>query len=122
VVLFTAILEAIMIGLAFGWVAIYSNLIAPGGEVADYQAYARIASPIVSLIAGPIVFGIASFQFNQRGAGSGRRHMWWILALYLLLDIVIVFLATEELTQNLLLWLPNALTKTAGVWLGARLG
>ena len=39
--------DAVMIALAFAWVAFYSYLIHPGENAAFYEAYAQVASPWV---------------------------------------------------------------------------
>lgn len=117
----TAATEVAMIGLAYGWVAVYSNLIQPGGTLADYQEYAQRASPIVSLVAGPLVFGALGFLLASRMKEAGERELRWIVGLYLGLDILIVLSLAEPLTYNLLLWIPNAITKMLAVWAGIRL-
>lgn len=117
IVLLTLALEAVMIGLAYGWVAIYAYLIHPGETEAFYTAYAQVASPVVSLVAGPIVFGLAAYLLVRRRADRGRE-VWWVLAAYLALDVLIVLTVAQDVASNLLIWIPNALTKTAGVWVG----
>lgn len=120
VVVATALVEMTMIALAFLWVALYSYLIHPGETAAFYQAYARVASPAVSLVAGPIVFGALGFILAGRWGDAGTREAWWIVGVYLVLDIVIVLLLAEDLRYNLLMWVPNAVTKIIGVWVGLR--
>jgi Kef-type K+ transport system membrane component KefB len=115
----TLLLEVVMIGLAFGWVAFYSYLIHPGEVEAYYSGYAQVASPIVSLIAGPAVFGVMARILRSRGSGRSRE-VWIVLAAYLILDILVVLFAAEDVASNLLFWVPSGFTKAAGVWIGAR--
>ena len=70
-------LEIVMIAAAFAWVAIYSHVLRPGQSLATYQAYAREASPIVSLVVGIPAFFAAGIWLRKRlgpaGFADGRR-------------------------------------------------
>ena len=62
------LIELTLIGAAFGWVAIYSHLLAPGRSLASYQAHAQVASPIVSVIAGvPVFWGAGRILLRRLG-------------------------------------------------------
>lgn len=121
VALAVIITEAVMIGLAYGWVAIYSTFLQPGHDFATYQQYARRASPLVSLAVGPLVFAALGFIFTARRPGVGERELRWTVGIYLALDVVVVLLLADDLAYNVLLWVPNAVTKVLAGWAGIRL-
>lgn len=73
--------EVVLIGAAFGWVALYSHVIAPGQPVAEYQAYAMRASPWVS-----IVVGLPLFFLLARALARPSATAWVMFVTYLLLD------------------------------------
>jgi hypothetical protein len=61
----------LLVALAYGWVAIYSHWIHPDEDLAFYQAYARVASPWVSVLAGvPIFWGIGALARARLGQAS----------------------------------------------------
>lgn len=83
---------ALNIACAFGWVAIYAHLIAPGQGEAAYQAYAMWAVPWTAVIAGvPILFGTG--WLVARWHGGGWRTGLWAGAAYLAIDLTIDLLA-----------------------------
>jgi hypothetical protein len=112
------VLFAIMIALAFAWVAFYAYVIETGHDQAFYEAYAQVSSPIVSVVAGgPVFYGVAAWLTRRRGAG---RAAWIATALYLLIDLAIIA-ALGGLLEPVIFWfLGAAALKLAGSALGIK--
>jgi hypothetical protein len=117
----TAVLEVVMVGLAVAWVAVYSYGIAPGGDAAFYEEYAKRASPFVSLVAGIPVFGIFGALAGRRRGKSGARFALHATLLYAALDVALLALLAAEPR----IWAISAIAtsmKIAAVILGGRIG
>ena len=73
--------EIVLIALAFLWVFIYSTTINTGGDEAYYQAYAQVASPVVAILGGLHVNGVARLLMDEStpDADSPRTAdgVWW---------------------------------------------
>jgi hypothetical protein len=82
--------EVVLVGCAFGWVAVYSHAIAPGQPVQAYQAYAQQASPWVSILVGmPLFYAIARWWLRSAGTALVAG------LLYLLLDTALLLAAAS---------------------------
>ena len=103
--------EVTMIAAAFGWVAIYSYLLNPGRDLAHYQAYAMMASPYVSLIAGPPIFYSACRWIRANGVA--------VFALFCLLEIPVLLLSDTSSIPSWILF-AGFPSKFLGCWLGGR--
>lgn len=80
--------EAVLIGAAFAWVAIYSHLLNPGQPIAVYQAHAQASGPWVSILVGMPLF--AAIGCRLPGPPSGG---WAFIAAYLVLDAAVLLAA-----------------------------
>jgi hypothetical protein len=109
-----------MVAAAFAWVAIYSYAIHPGGSQSDYEAYAKVASPIVALVTGIPAFWAAGVVFRRRLGPSAVSTVIAMAALYLTMDVLIVATLAEDKLYNGLVLVANAVTKLAAVWVGVR--
>ena len=111
--------EIIMVASAFLWVFIYSSLINTGGDQAFYEAYARIASPVVAVVvAGPVFFAMGRF-FLRLGPRARTVAIAVVIA-NLAVDFPIVVLAAEDLGYNVIMSLLSATGKIIGAWYGTR--
>jgi hypothetical protein len=82
---------AVNVGISYLWVAFYSLLIEPGHDAGYYQAYARVAAPYTSIVAGiPLVYlaGRWVARWGQREAPMRNAIALW--AIYLGLDLVVM--------------------------------
>lgn len=122
VALATLGLEVTMVALAFGWVAVYSYLIAPGGTPEQYQAYAERASPVVSLVAGMPVFGAFAWLLARRSGAAGARLAMAATLTYGAIDVLVVALFAHDQAYNWAISAAAITTKLAGAHLGGRLG
>lgn len=108
--------EALQVAAAFGWVAIYSYLIAPGQPVAAYQRYAQLSGPWVSIVAGfPIFYAVARWVARTHPTALA------MFAAFLVLDVGLVLAAPEPMAPGLLpLFGTSYLTKLLACHLGGR--
>ena len=110
-------LEVVMIAAAFAWVACYSLVLRPGGDPALYEAYAEVACPIVSVVAGVPVF----FAAGRWLAHTGLRAVLVTVAAYIAIDLLLIALYPTE--HSWYVWLMSAVshtTKLAASCLGVR--
>ena len=114
-------LEIVLIAAAFAWVAIYSYVLRPGQSPATYQAYAREASPIVSLVVGIPAFFAAGIWLRKRLGPAGFTTAVAAGTLYFLLDAAIMVSAARE-PHVLGMFLANVPAKIGALLLGARAG
>jgi hypothetical protein len=115
-------LEILMIALAFGWVAVYAYLINPGLPDAEYEAYAQVSSPVVSIVAGLVCFFFVGRLFRRLGKPAAGRVALATLAIYILIDAAIIVAAMQD-QQRLDYWLialASYATKSAAMMVGTR--
>lgn len=115
-------LEVLMIALAIAWVAVYSYLINPGRTVEEYQAYAQVSSPVVSIVAGVVCFFAVGRLFRRIGKPVAGHIALATLAIYLLVDATIIAVAMQD-QQRLDYWLialASYVTKSAAMLVGTR--
>ncbi|HEY0115571.1 MAG TPA: hypothetical protein VGB54_07600 [Allosphingosinicella sp.] len=111
-------LHAILIFMAFAWVAIYSHGIDPGHDQAFYEAYAMRSSPVVSTVAGgPVFFLVARWLTRRRGNG---RAAWIGTAIYMASEIILLVAVGAIASWLALVALAGGLLKIAGTALGVR--
>lgn len=120
-VIATAIgLEVAMIISAVAWVAIYSYLIHPGEEPAFYENYAKVASPIVSVVVGiPIWF----FACRRVGLKAGTRAVamcLWAWFIVFIIDMTLIFMAAPEDNSWWSIVVISHSTKLLAAYLGGR--
>lgn len=111
----TIMAEIASIAAAFAWVAIYSYLINPGQPMATYEAYAAVASPWVSIIAGiPIFYFISSFMVRTSATALV------LFGLFLLIDVALLLLVDTQAPLPLLPIALSWLSKFAACYFGGR--
>ena len=115
-------LEVVLVGLAFGWVAVYSYAIDPGHEAAFYQDYAQRVSPLVAVIISAPVFGAFGLLAARRGGRPGARFALTTTIVFLVLDFALVALVPERPDGIWLIWITAATLKLSAVVLGGRYG
>ncbi len=91
------IAEIAQIVAAVLWVTIYSYLINPGHPAATYEAYAQVASPWVSIIAGAPIFYAAS-----RWIAKSRATALALYGIFFLIDGGILVSMTVNWTASAL--------------------
>jgi hypothetical protein len=115
------LMEAVMIALAFGWVAFVSYGLDPGRDPAYYEAYAQRSSPVVALVAGAPVFGAFGWLCARRAGERGARFARTTTIALVALDAA--FFALAGASAGMWGVLAAAATlKLGGVVLGGRLG
>ncbi len=114
------LLEVALIGAAFGWVAIYSYLIEPGRDRAAYEAYAQVASPIVSIVAGVPVFWGAGRILRGRLQRDASRTALLLGGVYLAVDGLMVLTMAGGQRYILAVAAVGYLTKIGALYLGVR--
>lgn len=113
-------LELIMIATAFGWVAIYSYLMNAGHPAEFYEAYAKVASPIVSLVAGIPVFFVACRWIGRRVGSQAVAVSLAITLIYLTIDVILILALAEDQRYNWLMSLANHPTKLLAAYCGGK--
>ncbi|MBL8173151.1 MAG: hypothetical protein JNK48_00690 [Bryobacterales bacterium] len=107
--------EIALIAAAFAWVAFYSYLIDTGHEAGYYRAYAKAASPYVSLFTG-LPFFYAACRFI---APRARYAAYGVFAVYCAIEIPV--LATNDISHLPGWFFPvNFASKFLGCYLGAK--
>lgn len=91
------ILGAVIAILALGVVAtvvvvwVFSTFIQPGRPVAEYEQFAQVAGPWVSVLLGPpITYGVVRRATRSLDAMAARRMAAWIMGIYALVDLAVV--------------------------------
>ena len=115
-------LEAILVGLAVAWVAVYSYAIDPGHEPAFYQDYAQRVSPLVAVIISAPVFGGFGILAARRGGRPGARFALTTTIVFLVVDLTVLALVPERPDGIWSIWIAAAALKLSSVVLGGRLG
>lgn len=111
----TIIAEVAIIAAAFAWVAIYSYLINPGQPVSSYEAYAAVASPWVSIIAGIPIFYLVSYFIARTSATALLLY-----GLFLLIDLSLFLLVDTQAPLPLLQIILSHLSKLAASYFGGK--
>lgn len=111
----TIVAEIAIVAAAFAWVAVYSYLINPGQPMATYEAYAVVASPWVSVIAGIPVFYLVSY-FIARTSTTALV----LYALFLLIDLSLLWLVDTQATLPLLQIVLSHISKLAASYVGGQ--
>jgi len=112
-------LEVAAIISAFAWVAIYSYLIHPGEASVYYESYARVASPIVSVVVG-MPYWFFGCRWVGRKAGTRAMAMClWAWLLLFVIDIPLNFLAEPKAYDWAMVALSHTMT-LLGAYLGGR--
>jgi hypothetical protein len=115
-------LEVVLVLLTFGWVAIYSHVLAPGHAPAHYEDYARRASPVVALVISAPVFGAFGFSCGRRRGKVGGEFARATTALFLVIDAALVASVAGASGGVWIVWSAAGALKVAGVVFGGRIG
>jgi hypothetical protein len=100
------------------YVAVYSYLIDPGHEAAYYQAYAQVAAPYSSIIAGiPLMFLAGRWIGGKFAKGNSVKAALLVWLLYFCIDLALIF-ATGVLAQIAVLFAISFSTKLAAAYMG----
>ena len=79
----------ILITVLVVWV--YSTFVLPGKPLRDYQAFANIAGPWVSVTVGPLAtYCVVRMATRRLEPAAARREALWIMGLYLALDLSVL--------------------------------
>jgi hypothetical protein len=116
----TLLVMAVNVGISYLWVAFYSLLIEPGHDAGYYQAYARVAAPYTSIVAGiPLVYlaGRWVARWGQREAPMRNAMALW--AIYLGLDLAVMVGAGSLLSLAPLV-VASFATKGIAAWAAGR--
>lgn len=116
------VLEVVMVGLAVGWVAIYSHLIAPGHAVGHYEAYAQRVTPWVALSLSAPVFGAFGFLCARRRGRSGAAFALTVTWVLLAIDAAFIGMMAGTAADAWFVFAAAGVLKLGGVLLGGRLG
>jgi hypothetical protein len=87
------LVEVAQIAAAVAWVAFYSYLIHPGETPAFYQRYAEVASPWVSVLAGPPIFYLICRWIVSRTPARAWPTAMALFGFFILIDLTLVFSA-----------------------------
>lgn len=100
------------------YVVVYSYLIDPGHEEAYYQAYAQVAAPYSSIIAGiPLMFLAGRWIGGKFPKGNSVKAALLVWLVYFLIDLSIIA-AAGALIQIALLFVVSFSTKFVAAYLG----
>ena len=109
------------VAISVGVVWIYSTLVAPGRPTSDYEAFAVVAAPISSVVAGiPLMFLAGRLLARGRTARAALAAPAAVALLYIVLDAAIVLAAdagTGAWTWEALSYSTKLLSALAGAWL-----
>ena len=87
------LVEVAQIAAAIAWVAFYSYVVHPGEAPAFYQRYAEVASPWVSVVAGPPIFYLICRRLVSRSPARAWPTAMALFGFFILVDLTLVFSA-----------------------------
>jgi len=106
------------VAISFLYVAIYSYIIDPGHPEQYYQAYAQIAAPYSSIIAGmPLFFFVCRWVAAKWEPAFGVKAAVLIWLVYALIDVTVLAIAGFTL-RLAILSLVSLVTKLGAAYLG----
>ena len=113
---------ALNIAVSFAVVWAYSAFVAPGQDMAFYEAFALRSAPLSSVVAGmPILFGAG--WIAGRNSASGMRAGLAVGVVYVLIDGALVLAAgamAEMWTWEIVSYSTKLAAAAAGGFVGAR--
>ena len=112
--------EAAQIAAAIGWVAFYSYVVHPGETPAFYQRYAQVASPWVSVLAGPPIFYLVCRWIGSRVPSRARPTAMALFGLFVVVELALVLSAGTASPRILRFVAAGFLLKLLACHLGAR--
>jgi hypothetical protein len=112
-------LEIAMVISAVVWIVIYSYLIHPGEDQTYYENYAKLASPVVSVVLG-IPFWFFACRWVTRKAGTRAVQMaLWAWFILFIIDVPLIFLGEPRLFDWMIVAIAHS-TKLLAAYLGGR--
>ena len=99
-------------------VVVYSYAIDPGHDEAYYQAYAQVAAPYCSIVAGiPLMFLAGRWIGGKFAKGNSVKAALLVWLVYFILDFAIIAAAGAPV-QIAVLFIISFLTKLGSAFLG----
>lgn len=96
---------------------VYSTFVAPGKQVSEYQAFANVAGPWVSVIIGPLAtFFVVRMATRKSTSETAKQQAFWIMGLYLALDVT-VLIASAPKPAVWVFAIISGLGRCAAAWL-----
>ncbi len=108
----------VLVACAYAWVYLYSVFIHTGGDQAHYEAYAKVASPIVAVIMVWPVFYFMG-RFMRRFGNKALLVAMAVVGLNLLADIGAVASLAEDVGYNVAMSALSAVGKILAAYFGA---
>lgn len=100
------------------YVVVYSYAIDPGHDRAYYEAYAQVAAPYSSIIAGiPLMFLAGRWIGGKFPKGNSVKAALLVWLVYFILDFAVI-VAAGALTQIAILFIVSFVTKLGAAFLG----
>ncbi|MBK6565918.1 MAG: hypothetical protein IPL63_05905 [Saprospiraceae bacterium] len=109
---------AILIGLSFLEVAIYSYLINPGQDQSVYEAHANVSAPYISGIFGFIIFFLVVKYWKKNEYPNVARLSLMLPVTYLIVDIIILTAAGVKWSDFIVIFVLANIAKFLGSYLG----
>ena len=96
----------------------YGYLIDPGHDGAYYQAYAQVAAPYSSIIAGiPLMYLAGRWIGRKFSKGNSVKAALLVWLMYFIIDLSVI-VATGAMAQVAILFSISFVTKLAAAYLG----
>ena len=112
-------LEIAMVISAVVWIVIYSYLVHPGEDHTYYENYAKVASPVVSVVLG-IPFWFFACRWVTRKAGTRAVQMaLWAWFILFVIDVPLIFFYEPRLYDWMIVAIAHS-TKLLAAYLGGR--
>ncbi len=100
------------------YVVVYSYAIDPGHDEPYYQAYAQVAAPYCSIVAGiPLMFLAGRWIGGKFPKGNSVKAALLVWLVYFLIDLAVI-VAAGLLAQIALLFTISFVTKLAAAYFG----
>lgn len=116
----TLLVLAINVAVSVVWVAFYAYVINPGHEAEFYQAYAQVAAPYSSILAGfPLVYLFGRWVGTWGDREAPIRNAMTLWAFYAAIDVS-VLIGAGALPRLLALSSVSLISKGVAAYLGGR--
>jgi hypothetical protein len=113
-------LEIAMVISAVVWIVIYSYLIHPGEDQTYYENYAKLASPVVSVVLGiPFWFFACRWVTRKAGTRAVQMALWAWFILFIIDVPLILFFGQPRLYDWMMVAIAHS-TKLLAAYLGGR--
>lgn len=109
------LLHVVLILLSIIEVMVYSYLIHPGEQKAFYETHASLSGPWVSAIFGSVLMFFLVKRFLKRFTRQQLTYVIGLPAIYLVIDLILIFGSGNQLKDFAYQFLLAALPKMAAV-------